>query len=111
MPAVYEHARNPVLAGGRSPVSGPGYRSHTPKSVGKITLTSSVHGKTPSILSNQIPYGQIQQDREDIGAHQGQDTLAALVRNSEGCEDNHQPGRDGCQCRNAELHVPKEIIV
>jgi hypothetical protein len=37
------------------------------------------------------PSGQIQQGREDVGAQQGPDTLAAFVRNSEGCEDTINP--------------------
>jgi hypothetical protein len=31
--------------------------------------------------------------------HQGLDTITVFVRNSEGCEDTHQPVRGGCQYR------------
>ena len=37
-------------------------------------------------------------DSTRLGTYQGPDTLTVFVRNSEGCEDTHQPGRVGYHC-------------
>jgi hypothetical protein len=42
--------------------------------------------------------GRSEKDREDVGTNQRPDKLVVFVRNSKGCEDNHQPVRDGCHC-------------